>query len=1416
MSSIFISHSSQDAEWATEVRRQLELQGHRSVFLDFDPADGIPAGHDWEQELYRQLRSCRAVLVLCSRHSMASRWCFAEITHAKSMGKALFPLRIDDCELDPVLTSGQVIDLTVDRESGWRRLWRGLVVAGLDPANAFDWPGDRPPYPGLLAFQEDDAAVFFGRDAEIQKGLETLQQLRQFGDGRWLVVVGASGSGKSSLVRAGLLPRLRRDRQHWLVLDALRPGDDPFWQLARVLAKALDQAGAKERIYQRLQGGASHEPAEGPAEQATQDLQGPLLDLERALAKVGSREALRYLHLLREAVDGSAASPLSAAESRMANGHPLVELAQVLIERTEQAEARVLLLVDQFEELLGHDAESPAGRFLLLLRQVADQPGSPVQILVTLRSDSYTIFQQTPILLDLRPATLSVGPLSAAGVKQTIVEPARMADLELEPGLVEAVVEDARSEESLPLLAFALRELWERFGGDGRLRIEDYRRLGGMSGAVARVADAVLTAAELGPEGEQQLSRAFLAMSRINAEGNFARRPARWRDLPQDLQPVLDRFVKARLLVVRGEGEQRLLEVAHEALFRSWGKLRGWLDEDREFLHWRKRLQAAQQQWLGTERDPGGLLRGVALARAEQWLDDRPQELQQERSFIEDSTTLRAGEQAREVRRRRLMLQGVAVAALICLALAVLAWRESLRSKHLSTERRAALVVEASSDLLDPVTRTLLLLESAAIWPGREPAGGAREARLVAGWAIPRSVLYGHRGPVVGLDFSPDGSLIATSSYDTTIRVFRSSGIGKPRVFRGHTKDVLTVEFDPAGRRLASASADGTVRIWGLESGTDPVVLGAAGATVSSARFSPDGSQLVAATHAGTVLLYSLGSDHGPVVLEGHTGPVLQARFSPDGQRILSVSRDGTARLWSIADGGSRIVSRHDDWVLDGVWSADGSHLATTSRDYRVWVCAVEGARPCKQLKGHRGWVWTAAFSADGTRLATAGADNTARVWQLDGGAEPVVLEGHEDWVRGVAFSADDRRILTASHDGSAALWQADGRSEPVFLEGHEGWVQRAIFSPDGSLIATASDDDSARVWRSAPPTDPRVLAGHSDQVWSVAFSHSGQNMVSGSADNTARIWDTESLTSIVVLEGHEERIRSAEFSPDDRSVVTASDDSTARIWPADGGVEPIVLEGHLDKVLSVKFSHDGRLLATASYDGTIAIWRRDGSLVRTFDEHQSWVRDVAFSRDDAQILSASEDRTVRLRNTDGSGGARVVGEHSNQVMTAVFQHDDSKILSASADRTARLWDGVGNGVELGRFSGHESLVWSAALSPDGSRVVTASQDRLARVWRVEDPSAEPIYLDGHRGPVWDATFSRDGQTIATASADHTVRLWTLWAKDWPQLIELLRQQTNACLTAEQRRRFLGESRSAADLRYRACESSYGRLPEGG
>src|SRR5215216_4987362 len=254
MASVFISHSSSDRDAAERVAKRLRAEGFVTLFMDFDPEQGIPAGRNWERELYAQLRKTDAVIFLASAASVASRWCFNEVSQARSLQKPIFPLRLESDARLELLDDAQWIDLVKDEDEAYSRLWEGLRRAELDPADSFAWDPTRRPYPGLQAFAPQDAAVFFGRDDAIKRLLEFMQPiLQREAAGRLVAIVGPSGSGKSSLLRAGLLPRLEKLKERWVVVPPVLPGQKPTRNLARSLSQAFSARG-QERSPAELEG----------------------------------------------------------------------------------------------------------------------------------------------------------------------------------------------------------------------------------------------------------------------------------------------------------------------------------------------------------------------------------------------------------------------------------------------------------------------------------------------------------------------------------------------------------------------------------------------------------------------------------------------------------------------------------------------------------------------------------------------------------------------------------------------------------------------------------------------------------------------------------------------------------------------------------------------------------------------------------------------------------------------------------------------------------------------------------------------------------------------------------------------------------------------------------------------------------
>ncbi|MCS5694006.1 toll/interleukin-1 receptor domain-containing protein, partial [Cyanobium sp. FGCU-6] len=613
MARVFLSHSSRDNVAAAELKAWLDGQGFAPAFLDFDKHSGIPPGADWERTLYDQIQRCQALLILQTPNWSASRWCFAEFTQARALGKPIFQLvQTDEAAAEkPIAADLQRLDLRHDRPAGLEQLRRELERIALQDQGGFPWPppsdSSRAPFPGLMVFEEEDAPVFFGRDNDWRVVIERLNTRRVQGGPRLLVIQGSSGSGKSSLLRAGVLPRLRRAGRQWLVLPVLRPQARPLESQAQTLALALQRPETWQKLHQQL------------------------LTTTAAPALAGL-------------VAGW------AADLRLAASAP---------------EAQLLLPIDQAEELFTVAEAAERERFVAGLAAML-QPAQRLQAVMTIRADAMGSLQSLPELVDSLD-TLPLGPLSLERYREIIEGPARVAGLKVEPAFVERAINDTGTEDALPLLAFALRQLHERFGADGVLSLSDYQSLGdpaaGLSpleNAVKQAADGVLQALRPDEASLNALREAFVpAMVRVGEQGVYARRAAAWDSLPQAARPFLEALVAARLLVRRqGEGQPSTVEVAHEALLRVWPLLRGWLDESRDFLLGSQQLEQDLAQWQAASPAdrPRALLSGLKLARARAWLAERSEQLRPElRAFIQTS-------QKHAVRQRRI-LQGSAAGA---------------------------------------------------------------------------------------------------------------------------------------------------------------------------------------------------------------------------------------------------------------------------------------------------------------------------------------------------------------------------------------------------------------------------------------------------------------------------------------------------------------------------------------------------------------------------------------------------------------------------------------------------------------------------------------------------------------------------------------------------------------------------------
>jgi tetratricopeptide (TPR) repeat protein len=649
MARVFISHASRDNPKAAELKVWLDAAGFEQTFLDIDEESGIPPGADWERKLYGEIERSQAMILVLTPHWFASKWCFAEFTQARALGKAIFPLIVTPGGDTLVAPDVQHLDLTKDRAGGLDKLRRELTRVALDAQGGFEFPTGRAPYPGLPSFEAADAAVYFGRDDDIRRAIERLNARRVQGGAKLLAILGASGAGKSSLLKAGVLPRLARDPLTWVPLPPVRPGADPM----RALRNAC----------------RARAPDADPAALTTPD---EALDLVDRLRGAGSQ-------------------------------------------------ATVLIAIDQGEELFTRATPQARAAFLraLTLMTAGD---APALVVMTLRADH---------LGDLQAAggpgfeAFALAPVPLDRIGAIVQGPARVAGLEVDEALPAAMMRDAESAEALPLVAFALRRLWDQRGARGRLDAAAYEAL--RDGAltpldviVREAADAALAAATPTDEERAALREAFVpALVKVDVAGAYVRQGARFEALPPAAHRLLRALADQRLLVLGGEGGGTV-EVAHEALFRVWPLLAGWLAEEREFLVGKGRIEAACREWAAMPADarPRGLLAGLLLDRAKDWLARHPGRFpEDEAGFIRASADAadaeaaqreaerekaRAAElaaaeakadAARQVARRtRIGLIAASVLAVMAVAGGFVAWergREAVAQRTIAEERRA-------------------------------------------------------------------------------------------------------------------------------------------------------------------------------------------------------------------------------------------------------------------------------------------------------------------------------------------------------------------------------------------------------------------------------------------------------------------------------------------------------------------------------------------------------------------------------------------------------------------------------------------------------------------------------------------------------------------------------------------------------
>jgi WD40 repeat protein len=1190
----------------------------------------------------------------------------------------------------------------------WTGRWHRVAgEVAFEEAEARDGAAGEPsgadecPYVGLAAFAQRDSARFFGRERL------TGDLVARVGSRRFTALFGASGSGKTSLLRAGLLPRLAAEPPAWEVV-LFTPGAHP-----------LDECAARVAALDGLDVAASALRRE--------------LDADP-----------RALHLA-----------VAQASARR---------------RPDEARAEALIVVDQFEEVftLCADPDERAAFISTLLTATAE-PNSRTRLVIGMRADFYPRCADHPLLAQaLSDAQVLVGPMSVDELHRAVTRPAAVAHCAVESALLARIVADAHGHpNALPLISHALRETWRRRRGN-TMTLTGYEAAGGMQHALARTAEAFYEELD---EDLRELARGILLRLVAPGEGaeDTRQRVPRAEFESPDTVAVLEALIRARLVAQDADTVELTHEALLTAWprLRSWveqdraGLLvhrrladaaEAWEREGRDpAALYRGHRLAAAVDWDEQHADQRGL---PPHPRVRQFL----------------AAAVRHERRIRRLRRAAITaLAALTVVALGTAGVAVqqrstaqterdqaiagqvFAESQQLRSTDPSLAAQLTLAsyrispsADADTALLDEQNATLsnvLAVSGSPVYAvaysphGNILASGSEDGTLrlwrtsdmthPSLWTAPINL---HQQSIYWLAFSPNGRVLATADADATAELWNVSDPAHPvrlgAPLAGHDEYVFSVSFSADGDLLATASADHTVRFWDVADPAHATQVGVPiveSANIASAVFSPVGRTLAVAGHDSTLRLWDIADPSHPVQL----GPALSwdsevvyaAAFSPDGTILAAASADQTARLWNISD---------------------PTHPVALGAP----------------LTGHANILYAVAFSPNGTILATGSADETIRLWDISDPTHPVQigapLTGHAGFVYWLAFSPDGRTLASASADGTVRVWTIP----PTVLLGQTGAVDAVAFSPNGRLLAGAGSDDRLLLWNTADPQNPALLSatatGDTQPITSALFSPMGHILATISADDTARLWDITNPEHPVLLAAllaeSTGTLTGVAFSPDGRILATSGTDNLVRLWDIADTAHPAPigrpLSGHDTVAYNavpnywIGFSPNGRLLASVGPDDRLLLWNvadpAHPTRIDTVDTNTNGANAAAFSLDGQVLATAGGNDTVRLWNLASPAHTALIGApltgHTSAVTWVGFSPGGRMLASTGSDGTVRLW--------------------SVNATTDGSSATGATA------------YGQP--LTDHTAPVEAGAFSPNGQLLATAGADDTIELTSL------------------------------------------------------
>lgn len=1270
-----------------------------TVWLD---ADSLRAGVGVRQQRDDALETAEIVVAIVSEAALVNATFRRDVAAALRLKKRLLPVQVGAVDMAQAAEYDDIAalaDLTPIAPDGDSTATVNAVIAALSQPTS-----GQSPFKGLESFQEKDAALFFGRESIIISMTDRAKSPR---GARFLAVVGGSGSGKSSLVRAGLLPRLRE--AGWMRI-IMTPGERPLHTLVTRLTEA------------------------SPLPEAT----------------------------VRESLQASASGLHDVITTTLADTPPSTRFVLV-VDQFEELFTQAADSADRasFIENLYHAATMPDGRTLVIVTMRADYFGhlsDHPKLAALFRGNDNpfiaTRLEPDDLLQAIRKPANVVGLRYESGLPERILR-----DVESEPGALPLLqfalqqLYERRDGNALTIAAY------ESIGGIRQALANHAEAVYlGLSRSEADGLRRLLLALVI----VDPTSGEILRRRRTRGDLVFPGVPEKQIDLLIGLLTAPNN----RLLVTNGRdtdsSANATVEVSHEALLTHWERCRQWVRDNEQAIIQRDEYEEAAQQWSAAGRNPADVLRGARLAAAQEWIaSDNEFVTRLQREFIAAGTA-QANRRQRVVAGVLALVSLLAVAAVIAAVIALqqteaerVAREDAVaEAERADTERdranEAVLVAQSGRVALlgqfelqqGRIDNALLLGIEAFNLADSPEARGTLLSSLQSVEQLTQ-ILHIHGSTVTTVDYSPNGETFASADMDGQIIIWDAQTGAPLGLPISHGDLVWSVAFTPDSTRLLSAGNDGHVRVWNVETGLEAreLLQGGDQEVAYDVSVSPDGIFVLVAYQNSLVPEESLARvwdlETGDTISElfGHTDTVYTASYNSRGTQVATGSADGTINIWSLDNIAEpellTKIDAHTNWVWDVEFSPDNSILASGSADDTLKLWDVEtGEQIGASLTDHNDWVRDVAFSPDGTQLASASGDGTVILRDGTTGQRIQtisVFTAHADEVWEITFAPNGDELISASEDTQVMRWNtAPSSILSRVLAGNQSEIYDVRYSGDNILTASivGANPPQVLVWNAGTGRIGAEPFMTDTSILTLDVAPSGEAFVIGGDNGEVRLIRLPDYIEIWSARLHGGTVRDVTFSPDGMSIATASDDGNILLLSAETGTpvtEP--LNGHGGEwVRTVTFSPDGETLISGGDDGQIIVWDvATGRILENLEGHDDVVEAVAVSSDGRWIASASRDDMIFLWDVDTEFGNTFVLEgHTNWVLDVAFSPDSRYLVSASRDETARLWD-VNTGRAIGNpLTGHDGWVFAVDYAPDGASFTTGSRDGTARVWQVD------------------------------------------------------------------------------------------------